>query len=193
MDKETLNTTNKLAIGFDIRFNNEDMSIHYKNFLMNLKGNSILDVGCGTGRDTVYFTDLNYDCIGIDISENMLDIARKRKGIYINMDMADVLKFNYKFDGIWCCASLYPLPKKKAVNVLNKFYEILKDNGILFLAVKEGKGERYIKRDIFNGMRKFYSFYKLTELLQLLNKFEVISIIREKKDNQVWLNLVLRK
>ena len=193
MDKETIETTNKLAIDFDNRFFNRDMRIHYRNFLININGNGILDVGCGTGRDVVYFTDLKYDCVGIDISEGMLSIARKRKGVYLNVDMENISHFNYKFDGIWCCASLYHLPKKRVMDVLNKFYKVLNKNGILFLAVKEGKGEGYIKRDIFEGRRKFYSFYTLTELLILLNKFEVIYILREKKDNQIWLNLVVRK
>jgi ubiquinone/menaquinone biosynthesis C-methylase UbiE len=42
------------------------------------KVNSILDLGCGTGSHALPFADMGYVVTGVDISENMLDIARKK-------------------------------------------------------------------------------------------------------------------
>jgi ubiquinone/menaquinone biosynthesis C-methylase UbiE len=40
-------------------------------------GNKVIDFGCGTGRSTRFLKQLGFDVIGIDISNDMLDIARK--------------------------------------------------------------------------------------------------------------------
>lgn len=42
------------------------------------KVNSILDIGCGTGSHAILFADMEYAVTGVDISENMLEIARKK-------------------------------------------------------------------------------------------------------------------
>ena len=192
MNNITLKTTDKLAKDFDRRFSHRDMNIHYTPFLNNLKGRNILDIGCGTGRDTNYFSKLKYTVMGIDVSEEMLKIARQREGTYINMNMKDI-RFDYKFDGIWCCASLYHLTRKEAMYVLNDIYNILKPKGILFLAIKEGEGERYISGPMFKGLKKYYSFYSINEILNLLKGFKLIQLTREEKENKVWLNILVRK
>ena len=51
---------------------NADMSDIYKRFEKNLKpGCRILDLGCGSGRDSKYFLDKGYDVISLDASEAM--------------------------------------------------------------------------------------------------------------------------
>ncbi len=192
MDKETLETTNKLALDFDKRLFHIDMSLHYRWFINNLSGKKILDMGCGVGRDTVFFTKAGFDCTGLDISKGMLEIARKRVGKYINMAFEDY-KPEHKFNGIWCCAALYHTPKKDVSELIEKFYNLLDKDGVVFLAVKEGKGEGLVSRDVFNGQRKYYALYELDELLRLFHQFKIKYFIREVKLGQTWLNLVLRK
>ncbi|PIN93375.1 hypothetical protein COU54_03180 [Candidatus Pacearchaeota archaeon CG10_big_fil_rev_8_21_14_0_10_31_24] len=49
------------------------------------KNSSILDIGCGTGKSTLPFVKKGYDVIGIDISDNMLNIARRLSSGYKNI------------------------------------------------------------------------------------------------------------
>jgi len=66
----------------------------------NIKGKTILDIGCGTGKHLKYFKDDGYNTAGVDLSENMLKEARK----YLNQEKdlicskASELKFDKKFD-----------------------------------------------------------------------------------------------
>ena len=60
------------------------------------KGEKILDAGCGSGRDTSIFINLGYDAIGIDVSKNLLEEAKKsypgvdfRKGDILNLGFED--------------------------------------------------------------------------------------------------------
>jgi predicted TPR repeat methyltransferase len=67
------------------------------------KVNSILDIGCGTGSHALVFADMSYAVTGVDISENMLEIARKKASDqkkHIKFVQQDIkhLKLPQKFD-----------------------------------------------------------------------------------------------
>ena len=42
------------------------------------EGGKIIDIGCGTGNFSIKLAKKHYEVVGIDISKNMLDIARKK-------------------------------------------------------------------------------------------------------------------
>lgn len=48
-----------------------------KFFQLIKNGSKILDIGCASGRDVKQFTDLGFNVIGIDLSENLLKLAKK--------------------------------------------------------------------------------------------------------------------
>ena len=64
-------------------------------FLKNYKG-SIVDVGCGNGRDLTYFVNNKLNIIGIDISKNAIEICKKKisKKIHQNLFVNNFIKFN---------------------------------------------------------------------------------------------------
>ena len=70
-----------------------------------VKGNKLLDVGCGTGKHLSFLKN-EFDCTGIDINKEMLNIARKNyDGIrFLQADMVN-LDLNEKFDAIICLFS----------------------------------------------------------------------------------------
>lgn len=69
------------------------------------EGALIADIGCGTGTVTQFLDDAGYDCIGIDLSEEMLEIAADkmydagRQIIYSHQDMRD-FALPYKADAM---------------------------------------------------------------------------------------------
>ena len=77
-----------------------------KSMLPNLKGKSILDLGCGDGNMSAYFMDNGAKRVyGIDISENMINEANK---LYADenrkfevMKMEDISQINEKFDVVY--------------------------------------------------------------------------------------------
>ena len=118
-------------------------------FLSYLKPNSyILDLGCGTGRDSKYFISKGYSVKAIDGSEEMCKLSSK----LLNMDVQQVnfLDMNYEdlFDGVFACCSLLHLNNKDLNCCLKKIYKSLKNNGILYASFKLGndciiKDDRY--------------------------------------------------
>ena len=155
----------------------------------------VLDAGCGIGRDSKYLSEDGFDVIAIDISESMLEEAKKREVKALKMDM-NSLKFDKdSFDGIWCMASFSDIPKSDSKKVLKQFYKVLKPKGVLYLAVKEGEGEKLIKKEKYNNNLRFYSYYTQKELTTLLTEhnFEICSEITAKDNENTWVEIFARK
>lgn len=157
----------------------------------------ILDVGCGCGRDAEYFKSEGFSVIGIDLSEGMLNEAKNKvkDAELIKMDMRKLDFKKNTFNGIWCVASLLEIQKNEVVQVLKEFNKVLKKEGILFISTKEGEGEQSSRKEIYGNEPKFYSFYKQTELEDLLkdNGFEIIHSIVSETDGIKWVEIFAKK
>ncbi len=102
-------------------------------FLSYLDANAnILDLGCGTGRDSKCFLDKGYNVTAIDGSQEFCKMASK----YLNLPVANInfldMDYTDEFDGVFACASLLHLNDTDLPIVLEKIYKSLKENGILY-------------------------------------------------------------
>ena len=193
--KKTIETYNKIAkIYSDYTFGLV-LQYHLNEFISLLpKKARILDAGCGSGRDVTYLTDYGFDVIGIDISDGLLEEAKKRaKGEFKKMDITDMKFKDGEFDGIWSCATLLHLKKEDIPKVLKDFNKILKKDGVLFINVKEGVGEEIRKKKEYNDLPRLFVYYSISEILNLVKEagFEVINSFTDKDPN--WINVYARK
>ena len=162
-------------------------------FISYLSANgSVLDIGCGFGRDANFFTSNDYNYFGIDLSEKMISKAKKLTPLakFYVMNMLDLdFKSDY-FDGIWCSATLLHLNKDDALRSLSEMKRVLKPEGIIYLNLKEGKGEKIISDDRYKNAKKFYSYYSEIEIKNLLVNygFKVLDFKLEKIPKQNYKN-----
>jgi len=107
-------------------------------FIKLLPGGRVLDVACGPGHDTDYLTKKGLDCLGIDLSKNMIEFARKNhKGKF---EIADFVELDFRknsFDGIWCSSALTHIDKSDLLEILLGFKKILRMGGILAIIVPQ--------------------------------------------------------
>ena len=103
----------------------------------------ILDAGCGSGRDSLFFMKKGYAVTMLDASAGMCKCAEKLTGQKALCMKFDEIEFADRFDGIWACASLLHVPEKELETIFVKFWRALKDNGILYASWKYGEEERY--------------------------------------------------
>lgn len=104
----------------------------------------ILDFGCGSGRDTKYFSDRGYFVEPVDGSLEICKSAAGRTGIPVRNMLFQELCEQQKYDGIWACASILHLSKLDLFDVIEKMANALKSNGVIYASFKYGffEGER---------------------------------------------------
>lgn len=168
-----------------------DMLDIYNEFTAFLSpGAKILDIGCGSGRDVLYFKKKGYKIIGVDNSQGLVKLARKHTKEQIILKDLMSLDFNDDFDGIWACASLLHIERKKLPDAFERLILYTRKNSIIYASFKYGN---------FEGIRNGRYFTDLTEegLYEILKgkKIMIKKIWKtqdKRKDNQqIWLNTLL--
>lgn len=174
-------------------------------FIKNLPpGAHVLDVGCGSGVKAKYLIDHGLKVTGIDISEKLLEIARREipEGEFAILSMAELDTMQETFDGVFAQASLLHIPRKDAGEIVKKMVRRLKPDGLLYIAVKEvreGKPEEGIAKENDYGYEyeRFFSYFTMDELEQYLTDagLKVISKLRNpnKSGKTVWLQIIGKK
>ncbi|MBS3175324.1 class I SAM-dependent methyltransferase [Candidatus Woesearchaeota archaeon] len=190
--KQTIETYNKIAQIYANYTAQKLLQFQLSKFISLLpeKG-KILDAGCGSGRDAEYFQDEGLQVTAIDLAEGMIDEAKKRNVNAIKMDLLDLKFDKNKFDGLWSMASFHSIPKEFGPKIIKDFHKILKPDGILYIAVKEGSGEEIIRKERYQNLPIFYAFYKKEELEKLLkeNDFEIIESVNSNDEGTNWVEI----
>jgi SAM-dependent methyltransferase len=98
------------------------------------KVEKILDLGCGTGKHASLFAEKGYKVVGVDLSEQMIEIANKNKNQYTDFLQADVrnVELNQKFDAVISLfhVASYQISNQDFENYLNTAYKHLKKGGL---------------------------------------------------------------
>ncbi len=142
----------------------------------------VLDLGCGSGYISKYIANKNLNPIGIDFSEKMIEIAkRKYPDIpFLNIDIANIDEIfeENTFDGLLAIYILYFIPKEQMDNVLETLSKVLKDGAPFFMVIQIGKGETFVDESLMpEGKQKEALFVNLNtqeELLELLKKHNFV-------------------
>ncbi|OGH12325.1 MAG: hypothetical protein A2776_02335 [Candidatus Levybacteria bacterium RIFCSPHIGHO2_01_FULL_40_10] len=137
------------------------------------KNDKILDVGCGSGRDSRYLFDRGLNVVGIDFSKELIKIAKKKnpKGKFLVMDFEDMDFPDSSFNGVWAHASLLHVPKDKLLSILKKIQSIMKEGGLFFSSFRVGKDEKFtVERRGNADLKRFYAYYSVQELKNIFEK-----------------------
>lgn len=192
---ETLDYYNKNAQEFCQSTVNADMSVCYQMFEKYLRrGGKILDLGCGSGRDSKYFLSQGYEVVSVDGSEEISKCASEYLQRPVQCVRFEEMNFSQEFDGVWACASLLHVEKDKLSDVLKRVFMSLKENGILYASFKYGTEEREKDGRYFVDLDKA----SVRALLEREGMFQVVECkltgdVRAGRGNEMWVNVVGRK
>jgi len=140
----------------------------------------ILDAGCGSGRDTRAFILSGFTVTAIDASPEIASLATEIAGVSCKVESFEEMSYDKVFDGIWACASLLHIPKSEVTNILNRFANALKPNGVLYVSLKEGEGEN------ISDDGRFFSYYDFSEFRKILEKtgrYEIMDSWKQESED----------
>ena len=113
-----------------------DVTQNYAAFLGSLDGPpplTLLDFGCGPGRDLDYFRSLGHRAVGLDGCAAFSRMARERTGCEVlEQDFLSLRLPDRSFDGIFANASLFHVPSRELPRVLGQLHQALKPRGAIF-------------------------------------------------------------
>jgi len=152
----------------------------------NLK--KILDLGCGTGRHTIYLLENGFKVYGCDASESALNIAKEiiKNAEFKKCDMTSLLYEDNYFDGILCHFVIQHGKIEQIKKAISEIYRVLRKEGNLYLSVPSVKHPEYftgeeieprtkINIDAIDG-NVLHHYFAEDEIRNLFNKFDIIKL-----------------
>ncbi|MCJ7799414.1 MAG: class I SAM-dependent methyltransferase [Polaromonas sp.] len=155
---------------------------------------TILDFGCGPGRDLKVFAGLGHTAIGLDGAARFVDMARTNSGCTVWLqDFCQLDLPARHFDGVFANASLFHLPSQALPRLLAALHASLKPGGVLFSSNPHGHNE-----EGWSGGR-YGAFYDLATWQRHLSDAGFVELTHyyrpegAPRHQQPWLASVWRK
>ena len=156
----------------------------------------VLDLGTGFGQDAKYLSS-KYTVTGVEISPKSAMIA-KFENPNMQLIVDDMVKYefgNEKYKGIWARNSLHHIEEQYQDLIFKKAFNALVEDGIFYLVVREGEGEKVEVDD--RGYQKIEKFYHLYTKAEVIERAQRAGFTVEKLETVArshnWLNIILRK
>ena len=154
----------------------------------------ILDLGCGSGRDSKAFLQQGYEVTAIDGSQELCQLASETIDQPVKCQLFHDLDEVNTYDAVWACASLLHLPTIELKQTLKKIEKALKDEGYFYASFKYGEFEGYREERFFNDFTEesFKTLLKDIPTLTIIET-EVTTDVIPGRENVSWLNLMMKK
>jgi SAM-dependent methyltransferase len=157
---------------------------------------TILDVGCGPGRDLAWFKAQGHTAVGLEGSRRFVEMAREATGCEVlHQSFLELSLEASRYDGVFANASLFHVPSQELPRVLAALHSALRPRGVLFTSNPRGyerdsegySGNRYGAYHTLETWRRYVSAAGFTEVDHYYRPSG------RPREEQPWLATVLRK
>ena len=155
---------------------------------------TILDFGCGPGRDLKAFVDLGHVAVGLEGSARFAAMAREYSGCEVlEQDFLSLDLPPSRFDGVFANASLFHVPGRELPRVLRELHASLKPAGVLFSSNPRGANEEGWNRGrygAYHDLEAWRRYLAAADFAELEHYYRPPGLPREQ---QPWLASVWRR
>lgn len=154
---------------------------------------SVLEIGCGNGRDAEEIVKRTKKYRGMDISEGMIDLARQRvpQGTF---EVADIEAYAFPFglDIVFSFASLIHVPKESLRGIFHRMHAALNPGGVARISLKwSDPSSETVKKNEFGT--RYYHLYSEKDIEDLASRFSIKKMKKTEFADQTWLEILLQK
>lgn len=163
-----------------------DMSQNCNNFLSYIRGTTILDLGCGSGRDSNYFQKCGYKVTSVDPNPIAATYAKNK----FNIKVLQSIPLDQRFDGIWACACFVHQPPGQLKKSLKELKKHLNAEGVIYLSLKYGNGTLEVDEQIYY----LYNERLCTDIEQLGYQVKAVNKSEDNlKRTNSWIEYIIVK
>jgi len=193
----TLDHYNQRAEDFRKGTQDHDVSQNIAALLQYIAGTppfTILDFGCGPGRDLTVFAGLGHIAVGLEGAARFAAMARAHSGCevwqqdFLKLDLPDE-----RFDGVFANAALFHVPGQELPRVLLALHATLKPGGVLFSSNPHGHNEEGWNRGrygAYHDLESWRRYLSAAGFAELAHYYRPPGLPRER---QPWLASVWRR
>lgn len=158
----------------------------------------LLEIGAGTGHDSLYFQNQGLATISTDLSPEMVQLCIEKGLTAKVMDFAQLDFPDEYVDSIWSLNCLLHVPKSEIKAVLEELKRVLKPSGLFYLGVYGGEDYEGIWEEDSYTPKRFFSFFADETIKPLLSQFfqiEYFHIVPKEEigGNFHFQSIILRK
>ena len=176
---------------------NHDVSQNIDALLQYIEGKppfTILDFGCGPGRDLKTFVERGQNAIGLEGAEHFVAMARAYSGCEVwRQDFLKLELPKKHFDGVFANAALFHVPRQELPRILLELHAALKPRGVLFSSNPRGdnwEGWTNGRYCAFHDLEAWRTYASAAGFVELTHYYRPDGAPREQ---QPWLASVWRK
>ena len=193
----TLGDYDRRAEAFWEGTRDHDVSQNITTLLHSIEGEppfTLLDFGCGPGRDLKVLADLGHVAIGVEGAPSFVAMARAHSGCevwqqdFLALDLPEA-----RFDGIFANATLFHVPSQELPRVLQELHACLKPRGVLFTSNPHGHNEEGWNRGcycVYHDLEAWRRYLTAAGFVELAHYYRPTGLPRER---QPWLASVWRR
>lgn len=174
-----------------------DVSQNIDALLRHIEGEppfTILDLGCGPGRDLKRFSERGHVAVGLDGAARFVAMAREHSGCEVlHQDFLALDLPQARFDGVFANAVLFHVPSRELPRVLRELHATLKPRGVLFSSNPHGRNEEGWNGDRYGAYHDLDAWRRHVEAAgfeEIEHYYRPPGLPREQ---QPWLATVCRR
>lgn len=155
---------------------------------------SILDIGCGSGRDLLWFAKKGFNPTGFERAKSLADLAREHSGCpVIQGDVCSYDFSRHKFSALVFVGSLVHISRQDLSCVLGSTCQALSPGGLILITMKEGKGVSFAQ----DQDDRIFTLWSKKELELIFEKIGLKTLdfsrqISKLRRSDTWMGFVLR-
>jgi len=139
------------------------------------KNSSIIDIGCGNGRDSIYLSKSNLKTLGVDQSKIVINNLKQFESNYLSFECSDIKELRkVKFDNAYCRFLFHSISEDEEDSLLLWLKNYI-SNKIFIEARIDLDIDQYIKTDHYRRLMNIQEFKLKLQSLGLEIEFEKIS------------------